>query len=52
MPRLPGFMEIGAEADGEVGDPNPLQAISDALRERTFDEIILSTLPTGASRWL
>ena len=49
---LSRFKELGAEADGEVGDPNPLQAISDALRERTFDEIILSTLPSGASRWL
>jgi hypothetical protein len=46
------FKELGAEASGEVGDPNPLQAIDDALRERTFDEIILSTLPLGASRWL
>jgi hypothetical protein len=49
---LTRFKELGAEADGEVGDPKPLQAISDALRERTFDEIILSTLPSGASRWL
>lgn len=46
------FKELGAEAGGEVGDPNPLQAISDALLEQTFDEIILSTLPLGASRWL
>jgi hypothetical protein len=49
---LTRFKELSAEADGEIGDPNPLQAISDALRERTFDEIILSTLPSGASRWL
>lgn len=49
---LTWFKELGAEADGEVGDRNPLQAISDALRERAFDEIILSTLPSGASRWL
>lgn len=46
------FKDLGAEAGGEVGDPNPLQAISDALLEQTFDEIILSTLPLGASRWL
>jgi hypothetical protein len=49
---LSRFKELGAEADGEVGDPNPLQAIADAMRERAFDEIILSTLPPGASRWL
>ena len=49
---LTGFKDLGAEVSGEVGDPDPLQAIADALRERPFDEIILSTLPPGASRWL
>lgn len=49
---LTQFKELGAEASGEVGDPDPLEAIADALRERPFDEIILSTLPPGASRWL
>lgn len=49
---LTRFKELGAEATGEVGDPDPLQAIADALRERPFDEIILSTLPPGGSRWL
>jgi hypothetical protein len=44
--------ELGAEATGAVGDPDPLQAIGDALRARPFDEIILSTLPAGISRWL
>jgi hypothetical protein len=46
------FREIGVEADGQVGDPSPLLAIQDALRRETFDEIILSTLPPGMSRWL
>ena len=46
---LRGF---GAEVDGEVGDANPLMAIEDALRERECDELILSTLPPGRSRWL
>jgi hypothetical protein len=49
---LTQFKELGVEATGEVGDPDPLQAIADALLERPFDEIILSTLPPGASRWL
>jgi hypothetical protein len=49
---LARFREMGAEADGAVGDQNPLLAIADALRGERFDEIILSTLPTGASRWL
>lgn len=49
---LARFRELGTEAEGEIGDERPLQAIADAVRERTFDEIILSTLPPGLSRWL
>lgn len=43
---------LGAEADGSVGDANPLLAVEDALREEACDEIIISTLPPGASKWL
>jgi hypothetical protein len=43
---------LGAEADGEVGDESPALAIEDALRTEQPDEIILSTLPPGLSRWL
>jgi GABA permease len=43
---------IGATAEGAVGDPDPLKAIDTVLAERAFDEIILSTLPPGLSRWL
>jgi hypothetical protein len=49
---LARFRELGAEADGAVGDKNPILAIEDALRHGTFDEIVLSTLPPGISRWL
>jgi hypothetical protein len=49
---LSTFRELGAEAEGEVGDANPMLAIEDALRGEQFDAIILSTLPPGASRWL
>jgi hypothetical protein len=49
---LARFRELGATADGEVGDESPLRAIGDVLRRESFDEIILSTLPLGASRWL
>jgi cell pole-organizing protein PopZ len=49
---LDRFRTLGAEVDGEVGDERPLEAIADAVREREFDEIILSTLPPGLSRWL
>ena len=44
--------EIGATADGAVGDPDPMSAIETTLAERQFDEILLSTLPPGLSRWL
>jgi hypothetical protein len=44
--------EMGANVEGDVGDQSPLTAIVDALRVRQFDEIVLSTLPPGISRWL
>jgi hypothetical protein len=42
----------GLEVTGEIGDESPLLAVGDVLRRQTFDEIIVSTLPPGASRWL
>ena len=44
--------EMGAEADGEVGDRDPVMAVRDALRGREVDAVIVSTLPKGLSRWL
>jgi hypothetical protein len=44
--------ERGAEADGEIGDRDPVAAAHDALRRQPADEIILSTLPAGMSRWI
>lgn len=46
------FRDLGADVDGEVGDENPLLAVSDALLQQPFDELIISTLPPGLSRWL
>jgi hypothetical protein len=47
------FEDAGAtDADGVVGDPHPVRAIDDVLLDRRYDEIILSTLPPGVSRWL
>ena len=46
------FRALGATVTGEVGDSRPLDAIRDVMRRQPCDEIILSTLPPGASRWL
>jgi hypothetical protein len=40
------------EATGEIGAPDPIEAVEDAIRGRAVDEILLSTLPSGISRWL
>ena len=42
----------GIQAEGEVGDGDPLQAIEDALRTFGADEIVISTHPEGRSHWL
>jgi hypothetical protein len=43
---------VGVEVRAEVGDPDPNMAIEDALRTFAADEIVISTLPPGESRWL
>jgi hypothetical protein len=50
--ELQRLHESGADADGEVGDADPVKAIANTLRRQEFDEIILSTLPRERSRWL
>ncbi len=40
------------KVDGRVGDPDPVVAAMDVWDPMTFDEIVVSTLPTGVSRWL
>jgi hypothetical protein len=42
----------GLQVTGDLGDESPVQAVGDALRRGEFDEIIVSTLPPGLSRWL
>lgn len=46
------FRSHGATIEGRVGDRRPLLALDDYLRHEDADEIIVSTLPAGASRWL
>jgi len=43
---------VGGEADGELGVPDPVQAVQTALENQPpFDEIVISTLPGGLSQW-
>ena len=49
------FKALGAtEVTGEVGDASPVLAVGDALiaASEPYDEVIVSTLPPGRSRWL
>ena len=43
---------VGIDARGEIGDPDPLQAMEDALRTFGADVIVISTHPEGRSNWL
>ena len=49
---LAHFRQRGVEMTGAVGDVSPVRAVGDALIESDYDEVILSTLPPGPSRWL
>ncbi len=50
---LPALSDAaGTKVTGSVGDSEPLMAIQDAISLGQYDEIIVSTLPLGVSRWL
>lgn len=49
---LAALRDTGADIEGVVGDALPLDAINDQLIDHSFDEIVLSTLEPGLSRWL
>lgn len=49
---LTGMRAVGLDANGEIGDGDPIQAIEDAVRTFRPDELILSTHPEGRSHWL
>jgi hypothetical protein len=50
LPRL--SEAAGSEVTGSLGDSEPLMAIQDAVHLGNYDELIISTLPLGVSRWL
>jgi hypothetical protein len=50
---LEQMREAGLDSvEGKVGDPDPVVAVMDMWDPLKFDEIIVSTLPTGSSRWM
>ncbi len=55
--RLEAALERMREAgldnvEGSVGDPDPVGAVMDLWDPMKFDDIVVSTLPTGSSRWM
>ena len=50
---LERMREAGLDnVEGSVGDPDPVVAVMEVWDPMKFDEVIVSTLPTGSSRWL
>ncbi|HSK22266.1 MAG TPA: hypothetical protein VK906_03780 [Egicoccus sp.] len=49
---LERLRELGGSADGELGDPDGAEAVRQVLEHVVVDEVIVSTLPVGISRWL
>jgi nucleotide-binding universal stress UspA family protein len=50
--ELERLREAGVEADGEVVEPTPLEAIRKIANREEVDEVIVSTLPRRLSRWI
>lgn len=42
----------GLEAEGAVGDSDPIVAVTEAWDPKLYDEIMISTLPSAMSKWL
>ena len=49
---LEKFREDGLKVEGRLGDPDPVAAVQDAANADSYDEVIVSTLPTHLSKWL
>jgi hypothetical protein len=43
---------VGIEAEAMLGDVDPACAVIECWDPRRWDEVLVSTLPTGTSRWL
>ena len=50
--RAAGAVEAEASVETEIGDPDPVQAIEDALRTFEADEVIVVTRKGDDANWL
>jgi hypothetical protein len=48
---LESLRDAGLEANGTVGDPDPIQAAQDALLEAPADEVVIFQREASESRW-
>ena len=50
---LERYSEAGLEVDSaQLGDPDPVAAVMDAVHFAAYDEIVVCTLPRHLSKWL
>jgi hypothetical protein len=49
---LAGMRDAGLDADGAVGDANPMDAVAEFFDPARHDEAIVCTLPGRSSKWL
>ena len=49
---LAQLRKASIEATGHIGDPDPVCAVVNALRDEPVDEIVISTFPRATSGWL
>jgi hypothetical protein len=49
---LEGMRAAGLEADGVVGDADPMEAVAECFDPARHDEAVVCTLPGRSSKWL
>jgi hypothetical protein len=49
---LAGMRAAGLEADGVVGDADPMEAVAECFDPARHDEAIVCTLPGRSSKWI
>ncbi len=49
---LEHMRQAGLQVTGTVGAPDPVAAVQELWDPRRYDEVIVSTLPLGTSKWL